>query len=308
MAFARSVLMIRPAAFGFNAETAVTNAFQRPSLAEDVGAAARREFDAAARALAGAGVDVHVFEDIPVPPRPDAVFPNNWLSTHPDGRVFLYPMQAPSRRAEVRYDLVDALRRSHEVREVIDWSGEAARGRFLEGTGSLVLDAARGRVLACRSPRTDPELAAAWAARMGLELVLFTARDPEGRPIYHTNVLLCVGDGFAACGLERIDPRERDAVADRLAEGRARIDLDDRQLAAFAGNLLQLRGAGGAPALALSTTALAALTGAPRRALERHTGLVPLEIPTIEAVGGGSARCMLAEIFLEPRGGQGSGA
>lgn len=301
MSFARSVMMVRPAAFGFNPETAATNAFQRDPVASDLSLQACREFDAAARALADAGVDVHVFEDSPQPPRPDAVFPNNWISTHPGGRVFLYPMQAASRRAEVRRDLVDALARDFTVREVIDWSGEAASGRYLEGTGSLVIDAARRRVFACRSPRTDPALAAAWARAMDLELVLFAAHDPGGLPIYHTNVIVCVGAGFAACGLARVAPGERGAVADLLAADRELIDLDDAAILAFAGNLLQLRGRGGAPVLALSTTALAALRGPALRTIERHSALCPLAIPTIEVAGGGSARCMLAEIFLAPR-------
>ena len=297
--FATQVLMIRPAAFGFNAETAASNGFQRGAAAHaDAAALARRESAALADALVRAGVDVWMWDDTPDPPKPDAVFPNNWLSTHPDGRVYLYPMAAPNRRAERSPALIAALVARHRVAEVVDWSGHAAHGRYLEGTGSLVLDVRRGRVFACRSPRTDPGLVVAWAARQGLEPVLFDAHDAAGRPIYHTNVILCVGDGFTACGLAQVPADQRPALRDRLAEAGACIELDPPQIDRFAGNMLQLVDARGGPLLALSRAALDVLRGEQRRALERHTALLPVALPTIEAVGGGSARCMLAELFL----------
>lgn len=297
--FASAVILVRPAAFGWNPETAATNAFQRP-LAAGLARAALHEFDRAAARLQATGVDVLLWEDTPAPVKPDAVFPNNWLSTHADGTVVLYPMVAPSRRAEVRRDLVDGLRRDFVVREVIDLCAEAGRGRFLEGTGSLVIDAAAGRAFAAASPRTDLELARAWGGRMGLEIVGFTARDRAGAAIYHTNVILSLGSGFSACGLALIDPADRPRVRAPLEARGELLDLDDAQVLAFAGNMLELAGRGG-PALALSTTALAALSPAERRLLERHTALVPLEIPTIEAGGGGSARCLIAENFLPRR-------
>lgn len=298
--FASAVIVVRPAAFGFNPETAATNAFQRP-IDREGATAALAEFDRAAGRLQAAGVDVRIWEDTPTPPRPDAVFPNNWLSTHADGAVVLYPMLAPSRRAEVRDELVLSLADDFEIREVVDLRGEAARGRFLEGTGSLVIDAAAGRVYAARSPRTDPALVRAWAARFALEVVEFDARDRAGAAIYHTNVILSLGSGFSAVGLERIDAGDRPRVR-ALLEARGEVlALTDRQILAFAGNLLQLVDRRGAPLLALSTTALASLGPAERRLLERYTALLPLEIPTIEAGGGGSARCMLAENFLPRR-------
>lgn len=291
--------MVCPAAFGFNAQTAASNGFQRPSPADvDVALQARRESAAMADALARAGVDVTMWSDTPDPPKPDAIFPNNWISTHPSGRIHLYPMATPNRRAEVRADLVDALVARHRVVEVVDWTGHAAQGRHLEGTGSLVLDVRRGRVFACRSPRTDPELVAAWAAREGLEPIVFDAHDGAGRPIYHTNVVLCVGDGFAACGLAQVPASQRAALSARLDEIGACIDLDPAQIEGFAGNMLQLVDAHGDPLLVLSSTALAALRPAQRRAIEQRTALLPVAIPTIEAIGGGSARCMLAELFL----------
>lgn len=299
--FAAQVLMIRPAAFGFNAETAASNGFVRNLAGTDLAAAARREFDAMVAALARADLDVLVWDETPGPPRPDAVFPNNWLSTHPDGAVHLYPMEAASRRAELDPALLALLHRRFHITDQVDWTPHAERGRYLEGTGSLVLDAARRLAYACPSTRTHPELARAWAERAGFTPVLFAAHDLAGRPVYHTNVLLCVGHGFAACGLELVAAADRPGLRARLAANAELIELTPPQIDRFAGNMLQLRSRRGDPILALSRTALDALRPDQRRALERRTGLVPVDIPTIESVGGGSARCMLAELFLERR-------
>jgi hypothetical protein len=297
--FAAQVLMIRPAAFAFNPETAASNGFQVEHRGGgDAATAALREFDAMVVALTAAGVGVWVWDDDLDPPRPDAVFPNNWLSTHANGRVYLYPMATLSRRREIRRDRVEALRRRYQVAEVVDWSGYAAQGQALEGTGSLVVDARRRRVFACRSSRTDPSLVRAWAAREGHEAVIFDAFDGAGRPIYHTNVICCVGEGFAACGLAYVPESQRDALRDRLAETGLCIELTPAQIDRFAGNMLQLTTSRGTPVLVLSQTALDSLRPDQRRALAQRTALLPVHIPTIEALGGGSARCMLAELFL----------
>lgn len=299
--FAAQVLMIRPAAFGYNPETAASNGFQVERRGdEDAATAALREFDAMVSALTAAGVGVWVWEDDLDPPRPDAVFPNNWISTHANGRVCLYPMATVSRRREIRRDHVDSLTRRYRVAEVVDWSGAAERGQALEGTGSLVIDARRRRVFACRSSRTDPALVRAWAAAEGHEAVIFDALDGQGRPIYHTNVICCVGEGFAACGLALVAADQREGLRERLAETGTCIALTPAQIDRFAGNMLQLTTTSGAPLLVLSQAALDALAPAQRRALESRTGLLPVRIPTIEALGGGSARCMLAELFLTP--------
>lgn len=299
--FASQVIMIRPAAFGFNPETAASNGFQVETSGEsDVVTAALREFDAMAAALTVAGVEVWAWADDLDPPRPDAVFPNNWLSTHPNGRVYLYPMATVSRRREVRRDHVEALAHRFVVDEVVDWTAHAEHGRALEGTGSLVIDAGRRRVFACRSPRTDPTLVRAWASREDLEPVIFDALDPAGRPIYHTNVVCCVGAGFAACGLELVPEGQRAYLQERLAETGRCIELTPPQIARFAGNMLQLTTRGG-PLLVLSQAALDALRADQVRALAQRTELLPVRIPTIEALGGGSARCMLAELFLAAR-------
>lgn len=300
--FAAQVLMIRPAAFGYNPETAASNGFQVQLRGDGDGArAALREFDAMVFALETAGVGVWVWEDDLDPPRPDAVFPNNWLSTHANGRVYVYPMATVSRRREVRRDHVEALTRRYRVMEVVDWSGHAERGQALEGTGSLVIDARRRRVFACRSSRTDAALVRGWAAREGHEALLFDAFDGAGRPIYHTNVLCCIGEGFAACGLALVPADQREALREALAETGTCIELTAAQIDRFAGNMLQLRTTDGTPLLVLSQAALDALRPDQRRALEQRTALLPVRIPTIEALGGGSARCMLAELFLEPR-------
>lgn len=297
--FAAQVLMIRPAAFGYNPETAASNGFQAPQRGgEDAASAALREFDAMVDGLTGAGVGVLVWEDDLDPPRPDAVFPNNWLSTHTNGRVYLYPMATVSRRLEVRRDHVANLSRRYRVAEVVDWTGHAGRGQALEGTGSLVIDARRRRVFACRSSRTDPALVHAWAAAEGHEAVLFDAFDGAGRPIYHTNVICCVGEGFAACGLALVPAAQREGLRERLAETGMCMELSPAQIDHFAGNMLQLRTGRGTPLLVLSQAALEVLRPEQRRALEARTELLPVRIPTIEALGGGSARCMLAELFL----------
>ncbi len=299
-AFTAQVLLIRPAAFGFNPETAASNGFVRADHHDDLAVTARREFDAMVDTLERADLSPLVWHEPDGPARPDAVFPNNWISTHPGGDVHLYPMAAASRRLEVDHHLVDLLRRRFHVREVIDWTHHAAHGRYLEGTGSLVLDARRRLAYACESSRTDPGLVHAWAARTSYTPFLFAAHDAAGRPIYHTNVVLCVGHGFAACGLALVAEPDRPRLRAQLEAGGELIELTTPQIDHFAGNMLQLQDRRGAPVLVLSRTALDALRPAQRHALERHTTLLPVAIPTIEAVGGGSARCMLAELFLDP--------
>lgn len=297
---APAVLMIRPVAFHANPQTMGTNAFQRPASGLDpaaLQARARAESDGLAAALRHAGVTVVAFDDTPTPATPDAIFPNNWVSFHADGTAVLYPMLAENRRLERRPDVLDALVRDHgfALREVVDLSGPEAEGRFLEGTGSLVLDRAHRVAYACRSPRTDAGLLADWAARFGYETVVFDAWGPDGTPIYHTNVLMCVGDGFAVLGEASLtDP----AVRARLeATGHEVVAIDPTQLAAFAGNMLALQGAGG-QVLAMSARAHASLRPDQRAALQRHARLVVADVSAIEDHAGGSVRCMLAELFL----------
>lgn len=266
----------------------------------DLGEAARRELDGLICTLQASGARVFVLEDPPEPPKPDAVFPNNWVSFHADGSAVLYPLLSPLRRAEVRREHLEELIRRHGVgiERVIDLTHLADEGVFLEGTGSLVLDRPRGLAFACRSARTSPEGLEAFEAASGYEVLAFDALDEQGLPYYHTNVLMCVGDRFALVALEALpDPRERERVRAACAEdGRTVVELTRAQVRAFAGNVLEVERTGGGSLLALSTRAFEALSGAARRVLSEHVQLVPVPFDTIESVGGGGVRCAVAAI------------
>ena len=298
---ADAVLMIRPARFAANVETAGSNRFQTAVRADrDVAQRAAREFDALAVALAASGVRVHAFAGSRDAPLPDEVFPNNWVSFHADGTAVLYPMLAPSRRRERRPELLDELRREHGYRltRVVDLTHLEARAEYLEGTGSFVLDRVRRVAYACRSPRTHDAALAEFGRELGYETHAFDAADRDGHAIYHTNVLLSIGTRFAVlCTRALRDADERRRVVERLAAHRELIDLDFEQLHSFAGNVLELR-AGDSPVIALSAAALASLHPAQRRVLESHGELVAADVRTIETHGGGSVRCMLAEVAL----------
>ena len=296
-----SVLMIRPARFRSNPETAGTNAFQHPGDERDVLARAQREFDGLVAVLRAHGVDVHVAADTPEPEKPDAVFPNNWVSFHDDGTVVLYPLLAENRRHEVRLDLVSELERDGRFarRRVVDLRSSAKRRAFLEGTGSLVLDRATRQAFACLSPRTSPALLERFCRELDYRPFAFHARDARGVPVYHTNVLLSIGERVAMACLEAVEPAdERAELARRLTEsGRELVAIDRAQMAAFAGNVLQLRARDGARLVVLSARARDAFTAEQRRQLERHGTLVASDLDAIERHGGGSARCMIAEVF-----------
>jgi hypothetical protein len=300
-----AVLMVRPKHFGFNAETALTNAFQQAGGSGPVATQALAEFDAFAGALASEGVEVCVAPDAD-PPKPDAVFPNNWVSFHGDGTVVLYPMQAVSRRAERRDAIVDAVAREtgFVVRRTLDLTHHEKEGRFLEGTGSLVLDHVSRVAYACRSPRTDESVAREWGAALGYSLEFFTATDARGTPIYHTNVLMSVGSRFAAVAIDNIAAADRERVAERLhASGRDLVALSDAEMNAFAGNMLEVGSwdehLGDFRILAMSRTARRALDPAKYARLAAAVdSVVAAPIDVIERHGGGSVRCMLAEVFL----------
>jgi hypothetical protein len=304
---AHGVLMVRPAHFGYNDETAASNRFQQPAHWPDTAARARSEFDALAAALAAAGVDVCVVDDSSEPVKPDAVFPNYWVSFHPDGTIVLYPMQAPNRRTERRIDIIEAVERRLQFhrRRLLDLSANEQHGRMLEGTGSLVLDHVCRVAYACGSARTDASLVREWSTSMQYEPLLFDARGAGGLAIYHTNVVLSIGSRWAVLCAEAIDAADRERVRQRLAaSGREIIEVPLAAMAAFACNILELRGSdasGGAQSvLALSEQARSALQHAGadawQRLRERVDRVVAAPIPTIERVGGGSARCMLAEV------------
>jgi hypothetical protein len=303
-----AVFMVRPARFAFNRQTARTNAFQQPAPAsppDDLQDLALREFTGLAERLDRAGVGVIVADDTPEPAKPDAVFPNNWVSFHADGTVVLYPMLAANRRLERRAELLDAIagRGWFDILRTLDLSQHEARGRYLEGTGSLVLDRPARVAYASWSPRTDPVVLDDFARQLGYETLAFEAVGADGRAVYHTNVVMGVGARFAVfCGAAIVDLRQRRAVVSRLeATGHHVIDISPGQMQAFGANLLELKGSRG-PVIALSTTAWAEFEPPQRRMLEQHGELLAADIPTIERIGGGGVRCMLAEIHLPKRG------
>ncbi|GAA4380475.1 citrulline utilization hydrolase CtlX [Hymenobacter koreensis] len=304
MQSAHTVFLVRPTRFAFNAETAASNHFQHAltGLNEaEVQARAFAEFDAAVAALRQHGLQVLVFDDTAEPAKPDAVFPNNWLTLHPDGRVLLYPICAPNRRPERRLDIVEALGQQFHVGEVLDLSAHEQAGRFLEGTGSIIFDHQHRVAYACLSPRTNAELFEEVTRQLGYQPQAFHAHDTQGHLIYHTNVMMCVGARFAVICLESIrDVAERTVVEASLRNtGHEVVDISLAQVAHFAGNMLTLQpSAGGPEVLVMSQSAHDALSNEQRQCLSRYCTLLPLPIPTIETVGGGSARCMLAEVFL----------
>jgi hypothetical protein len=305
---ASTVMMIRPAGFESNPLTAASNRFQTEisSSPEQQQAAALLEFDGLVAALREGGVEVIVIDDTPEPHTPDAIFPNNWISTHADGRVVLYPMEAENRRTERRRDVIDFLAEQcgRQVTEIVDLSAHEADARYLEGTGSMVLDRAHRVAYACLSSRTHLDALGDFAQRMDYDVVAFDAVDRSGAPIYHTNVLMCVGEDVAVVCDEAI-PRgeQREAVLTRLRETHHEVlSLSYDQLEAFAGNMLELQSADGERVMAMSQQAWDSLDEVQRDTLAANHRIVRAPIDTIEASAGGSVRCMLAEIHLPEKG------
>jgi hypothetical protein len=304
---ADAVLMIRPAAFGFNPETAATNAFQRHEPADPAATLlkARAEFEQLAHALASEGVQVIALDDTATPARPDAVFPNNWVSFHACGTVVLYPMQSASRRPERRQDLIERVVQASgfKVAHLLDLTHHEAQGKFLEGTGSLVLDHVERVAYACVSARTHPEVVSEWARELKYEPVIFQAADEGGVPLYHTNVLMCIGARAVIIGSDAIAQGDRQRVLARLAaSGRQIIDIGLSGIGEFAGNMLELaswdEALGDCRVLVMSQRARQALKSETFAQLSGCTDAVlTVPVPTIEAVGGGSVRCMIAEVF-----------
>lgn len=305
MPIASTILMIRPAAFGFNEETAANNYFQSataiaPSQLQQRAVA---EFDAMINTLREQAIDVLVVEDTQDPPKPDAIFPNNWLSTSPGGIVSVFPMYAPSRRREKRDDILQWLANKFVVNDVQDWSEYEVEGRFLEGTGSMVIDHDNHMIYASASARTSIPVLEKFAATNHYQAIVFLATDKENRPVYHTNVVMSLGDEFAILCEEAIDEEWELIAVRQLLEstGKMIIPITRDQMYCFAGNALQVKNAHDEKILVLSQTAFSSLRKDQRDMLEAFSQLLPIEIPIIEEVEGGSVRCMMAEIFLERR-------
>jgi len=293
--------------FGFNPETAETNEFQNKELADQAHQIAqekaREEFDLMISQLRLTGLDLHIFDDTDEAQRPDAVFSNNWVSFHQSGKVVLYPMMAENRRTERRMDIIENLKKDFLVEEIIDLTYFEKEGKFLEGTGSMVLDRRYKIAYACLSPRTHPEVLDAFAKAMGYELVTFSAFDENGKPVYHTNVLMCVGDIFAIVCLEAIkDADERQMVRSALEEtNKYIVEISLDQVRHFAGNMLMIRNLKGNKFLMMSTQAFDSLTELQRKSLTDYARIIHTELSAIEEYGGGSARCMMTEIHLPLR-------
>jgi len=298
-----AVVMVRPHHFSSNPDTMQDNAFQSSGSgrsATELAATAYEEVTAMAQALETAGVRVHLFED-ETRATPDAVFPNNWFSTHAGGHVAVYPMYAPNRQRERRSDIIDMLKANYRVQDVIDYSGLEPDGVYLEGTGAMVLDHLQRVAYVARSHRADPLALERFCTHFNFEPMVFDAADASGRAVYHTNVLMCVATDFALIGLDMVtDAKRRTEVRERLADnGRTVIGLSTKQIGEFAGNAIELQGRSGR-VLALSARALRALTPEQVAQISDSVTLLPLHVPTLE-LAGGSVRCMLAGIHLNAR-------
>lgn len=296
-----SIMMVRPAAFGYDPETAANNAFQNePSQLNpaDLQARALKEFDDTTAAMRANGINLTVVQDLLEPLTPDAIFPNNWISTHEDGTVILYPMMAPNRRQERRQDVLDELERFFEIRRVVDLTRHEQQGRYLEGTGSMILDRENGVIYACRSARTNESVLKEVAKTLNYRTVVFDALDSNRRPIYHTNVMLSVCSNMVVIADHTIpDLVERERVMAFLkGGGHSIVKLRPEQLNEFAGNVLEVQGR--ERLLAMSSRAFKSLSNSQLDLIEVWSKCVHFPVPTIENVGGGSIRCMMAEIFL----------
>lgn len=308
MQYTSNILMIRPASFRMNEETAVNNYFQSETQLDPrmVVGAAQREFDEFVALLRTNGVNVIVVEDIKENDTPDALFPNNWISMHEDGKVGLYPMFAENRRRERREDILDVLEENgFEISEVIDYSSAEEEEVFLEGTGSLILDRENGIAYCALSDRADEELLIEFCEDFEYTPIIFGAyqsADNKRLPIYHTNVMMCVADRFAVICLDSIDDKkERKAVKEQLkSNGKTIVAITEKQMHEFAGNMLQVKAKNG-PALVMSDRAYRSLHPDQIKILESFGSIIHPKLDIIETCGGGSARCMIAEVFL-PQG------
>ena len=302
-----SILMIRPVAFRMNEQTAVNNYYQKVLdglLPATVNAKAQQEFDAFVEKLIAVGVDVTVVDDTLSPDTPDSIFPNNWISFHENGDVALYPMFAENRREERREDLLDILEdKCFVIENIVDYTSAEEDGFFLEGTGSLLLDRVNSKAYCALSPRADEELFIEFCEDFDYAPVIFEAFqtvDSERKLIYHTNVMMCLGETFAVICSDCIDDKkERKMVLDNLKEnGKEIILITEAQMNNFAGNMLEVRGANDKRYLVMSAAAHQSLSPKQIEQLEQHAEILSSSLDTIEACGGGSARCMMAEIFL----------
>lgn len=306
MQITNTILMIRPVSFRMNEQTAVNNYFQEDLDIKNVeiNLKAQQEFDDFVGILKKKGVEVIVIDDTKKRDTPDSVFPNNWISFHEDGTVALYPMFAENRRDERREDILDIIeQQGFEITNVVDYSSAEEEGFFLEGTGSILLDRTNKKAYCALSDRADEELFIEFCEDFDYFPVLFTAYqsvDGKRMPIYHTNVMMCIGENFAVICSDTIDDKkERKIVLDHLShDGKEIIRISEQQMHQFAGNMLQVMGNNGKPYLVMSSFAYHSLTPEQIHSISEHCEIIHSSLETIETCGGGSARCMMAEVFL----------
>lgn len=297
------VLMIRPVKFGFNEQTAGNNSFQKRGYEQSAQEMALEEFDNFVTLLRSNGVEVVVVEDTPEPHTPDSIFPNNWFSTHSTGELVLYPMCALNRRLERKESVLNVLKQigdKGKAKKTVDLTHWERENLFLEGTGSLIFDRKNMLAFACRSLRCDIKVLEDFCAKMDYEYLDFGAYDREGNPIYHTNVMMCIGEKFVVACLDSIrDINERTDFIEFVEDcDKELIEITMEQMEEFAGNMLQLKNKDGDPLLIMSATAKRSLTSDQLERLTSYCKIVAPELESIEVNGGGSARCMLAEIFF----------
>lgn len=292
--------MIKPVAFDFNAETSVNNAFQQQGSNEQAQEKAEAEFDGFVQKLTSAGIDVTVVQDTPIPHTPDSIFPNNWISFHHDGSIVLYPMFAVNRRAERKQNVFDTIQKKFAIKHTIDFTEREHQNRFLEGTGSMVLDRDNRIAYACISPRTEKTLFEEWCVQLGYKPCSFHSVDENGGEIYHTNVMMCVADQYVVICLDSIrNTAERNLVTYTIAKSnKMLIEISYSQMNHFAGNMLQVKNKKGEKIVVMSSQAYKALSTEQVKTIESFNRIIHSDLTTIETNGGGSARCMMAEIFL----------
>lgn len=300
-----SLLLVRPACFGFNTQTSSSNAFQFQGEASRslIQKMALAEFDQLIDDFNSKGILNLIVEDTPVPEKPDAIFPNNWFTTHEDGKLILYPMLADNRRLERRSDIIDLLKDKFTVNQVIDLSPEESNGRILEGTGSIIFDHANRIAYACRSSRTNEPLFTEVCSQLKYEPIVFDAIDENKKPIYHTNVMLWIGEktvGICLDSIQQEDDQEKILSSFERTHHKV-VAISYQQMRSFAGNMLEVKDKRGDRYLAMSTTALGSLLPGQLNEVSRYAEPLPVSISTIEKYGGGGIRCMLAGIHLPLR-------
>jgi hypothetical protein len=294
------ILMVRPYQFYFNQQTAANNFFQSNINIENANELAIAEFDTMVKQLRSQQIEVKVIQDTKDPSTPDSIFPNNWVSTHPGGTLCLFPMYAENRRAERKSSAIEFIQSHYKIENLLDITHFEEEGKFLEGTGSMVLDHENKIAYGCLSERLDKEVFTFWCNKMQFKPISFKAVDDKAQPIYHTNVMMCIGDQFVVICLNSIpSEKEKQMLLEQFEQtNKEVIEISQYQLNHFAGNMLQVFNMVEKPHLIMSEQAYTSLNATQLKSLEKYNDLLPISIPTIEALGGGSTRCMMAEIHL----------